>query len=61
MSSKNTLQHRAECAQTCAGLLEFVLKAQLPPAVLHVDALVTKYLPGCFSVFEVHIRGRRIK
>jgi hypothetical protein len=57
MSSKNTLQHRAERAQTYAGLFEFVLQAQLPPPARHVDALVTKYLPDYFAVFEVHMRG----
>jgi len=57
MSSSNTLQDRAECVQTCAGLFEFVLQAQLPPAGWHVDTLVTKYLPGYFAVFEVHMRG----
>jgi len=57
MSSSNTLQRRTEHAQTYAGLFEFVLQAHLPPAARHVDALVTKYLPGYFAVFEVHMRG----
>jgi hypothetical protein len=42
MSSNSTLQHRAECVETCAGLFGFVLKAQLPSAAQHVEALVAK-------------------
>jgi hypothetical protein len=57
MSSSNTLQHRAERVQICAGLFGFVLQARWPSAARHVEALLKKYLPGYFAVFKVHMRG----